>query len=94
VCGTEASGRGERGSGSAGVTSTGLERIKRVVAGYANAPVGIEEYLWLSVPKYWESVRVPGAGQIIEPRHEDRHGGVSFRVGWSVSERVAALWIL
>ena len=48
----------------------------------------------MSVPRYWESLRVPGVGSVIEPRHEDRHGGVSFRVGWNVSERMVALWIL
>lgn len=71
-----------------------LEGIKRVVAGYRNAPAGIEDYTWMSVPRYWESVRVPGAGSMIEPRHEDRHGGVAFRVGWNVNERVVAIWIL
>lgn len=71
-----------------------LERVKDVVAGYSNAPDDIRGYTWLSVPKYWESLAVPGTGRIIEPRHEDRHGGVAFRVGWIESERVVGLWIL
>ena len=76
------------------LTNSRMDGIKRVVAGYQNAPDGIEEYTWMSVPRYWESLRVPCVGSVIEPRHEDRHGGVSFRVGWSVSERMVALWIL
>lgn len=70
-----------------------LESIKKVVAGYRNAPDDIQDYTWLTAPKYWDCLKVPGAG-LIEPRHEDRHAGVSFRVGWSEPDRVAALWIL
>jgi hypothetical protein len=71
-----------------------LEKIKDVVAGYSNAPDDLRGYTWLSAPKYWDSLAVPGTDRMIEPRHEDRHGGVAFRVGWSESERVAAIWIL
>ncbi len=74
-----------------------LAHIKKVVASYPDAPKGIEHYTWLSVPSYWESLRVPTAGQRevrITPRHEDQHGGVLFRVGWDEAEQVAALWIL
>jgi len=74
-----------------------LARIRKVVAGYPDAPADIEEYTWLEVPRYWESLTVPvGEGREIriEPLHEDRHGGVAFRVGWNEQERIAAVWIL
>lgn len=74
-----------------------LERIKRVVAAYPDAPAGIEEYDWLSVPKYWDHLRVPteqAREVLVEPRHDDQHAGQRFRVGWSEAERVAALWLL
>ncbi len=72
-------------------------QIKKVVASYPDAPRGIEHFTWLSVPKYWESLRVPNPGGRelrIVPRHEDQHGGALFRVGWDEEERVVALWIL
>lgn len=56
-----------------------LATIQRVVAGYSNAPAGIEHYTWLRVPKYWDRLAIPGAGCFIEPRHEDRHAGVADR---------------
>lgn len=71
-----------------------LATIQRVVAGYRNAPAGIEHYTWLRAPKYWDRLAIPGADCFIEPRHEDRHAGVAFRVGWNDAERVVALWIL
>ena len=71
-----------------------LEGIKDVVADYGNAPPDIRAYTWLAAPKYWDALAVPGTGRLIEPRHEDRHGGVAFRVGWSEAERVVALWML
>lgn len=74
-----------------------LPQIKRIIASYPDAPEGIEEYTWHSVPRSWEHLTVPVAERrqvIIEPRHEDRHGGVGFRVGWSEAEQVAALWML
>jgi hypothetical protein len=64
-----------------------------VVSSFPDAPPDLLDYDWMSVPRYWESATVPRGGRI-EPRHEDRHGGVSFRVGWSERDRVAALWIL
>jgi hypothetical protein len=70
-----------------------VESIKTVVAGYPNAPDDLVSYDWFAVPRYWTSFTVP-RGARIEPRHEDRHAGVSFRVGWSVPDRAAALWIL
>jgi hypothetical protein len=70
-----------------------LAEIRKVVGDYADVPPDLADYDWLPVPRYWESVRVP-RGERIRPRHEDRHAGVAFRVGWSVPDRVAALWIL
>jgi hypothetical protein len=70
-----------------------IERIKDVVAGYPDAPADLRSYDWFTVPRYWDGFRVP-LGEHIEPRHEDRHGGIAFRVGWSVPDRAAALWIL
>ncbi|MBI4409356.1 MAG: hypothetical protein HY561_06580 [Gemmatimonadetes bacterium] len=72
------------------------EALKRLAADYPDAPADLDEYFWLSVPKYWECVTVPIIGRDVRiaPRHEDRHGGVGFKVGWNVEERVAALWIL
>ena len=74
-----------------------LTRIKRIVSDYPDAPPGIEDFLWLSVPKYWEHLRVPleaDRATVIYPQREDRHGGIHFRVGWDARERVAALWLL
>jgi hypothetical protein len=74
-----------------------LEQIKRVVADYPDAPAGIEDYSWFSVPRYWESLAIPGArrrDQRLVPLHEDRHGGIAFKVGWDEEERVAAVWLL
>jgi len=73
-----------------------LEQIKRIIATYPDAPEGIADYTWLSVPRYWEHLLVPTEGHevIIEPRHQDQHAGVGFRVGSNESERVAALWML
>lgn len=74
-----------------------LRQIKRIVASYPDAPPGLEDYTWVSVPRTWEHLTVPTEdfrGLIIEPRHEDRHGGVGFRVGWNEAEQVAALWML
>lgn len=71
-----------------------LATIKRVVAGYRNAPAEIERYTWLRAPRAWDRLAIPGAGCFVEPRHEDRHAGVAFRVGWNEAEQVAALWIL
>lgn len=74
-----------------------LERIKRVVASYADAPPDIEDYAWFEAPRYWESLVIPlGERRRVRiiPRHEDRHAGVAFRVGWDERERVAAVWIL
>jgi hypothetical protein len=74
-----------------------LERIKRLVATYPDAPAGIEHYTWFEVPRYWESLVVPVGDRRrvrIVPRHEDRHAGVAFRVGWDEAEQIAAVWIL
>jgi hypothetical protein len=71
-----------------------LATIKRAVAGYSNAPAGIEQYTWLRAPRAWDRLAIPGSGCSVEPRHEDRHAGVAFRVGWNDAERVAVLWIL
>lgn len=71
-----------------------LATIKGVVAGYSNAPEGIESFMWLYAPRYWDRLAIPGSGCSVEPRHEDRHAGVAFRVGWNDAERVAVLWIL
>ena len=74
-----------------------LPQIKRIVASYPDAPAGIEDYTWMSVPRSWEHLTIPTeemGGVIIEPRHEDRHGGIAFRVGWNEAEEVAALWLL
>jgi hypothetical protein len=74
-----------------------LPRIKRIVASYPDAPAGLEDYTWLSVPRSWEHLTVPTADRreiIIEPRHQDQHAGVGFRVGWNEAEQVAALWML
>jgi hypothetical protein len=70
-----------------------VQSIKGVVSSFPDAPADLSEYDWMSVPRYWESVNVPLGGRI-EPRHEDRHAGVSFRVGWSERDRVAALWMV
>ena len=70
-----------------------LASIRGVIAGYPDAPADLLTYEWFSVPRYWESVTVPRSGRI-EPRHEDRHSGIAFKVGWSERDRVAALWIL
>ena len=77
--------------------SEDLARIKRVVADYPDAPTGIENFLWLSVPSYWDHLRVPLEGRratLIHPRREDQHGGLRFRVGWDEHECIAALWLL
>jgi hypothetical protein len=74
-----------------------LDRIKRLVADYPDSPAGIEDFLWLSVPRYWDHLRVPlgeRRATVIRPRREDRHGGLRFRVGWDSRERVVALWLL
>lgn len=74
-----------------------LQQIKRIIASYPDAPEGIGGYAWISVPRSWEHLTVPTGERrevIIEPRHEDRHGGVAFRVGWNESEEVVALWML
>lgn len=71
-----------------------LATIKGVVAGYSNAPAGIESFTWLYAPRYWDRLAIPGSGCCVEPRHEDRHAGVAFRVGWNDAERVAVLWML
>lgn len=74
-----------------------LARIKSLVADYPDAPPGIEDFLWLTVPKYWDHLRVPleeGRAALIHPRREDRHGGIRFRVGWDAGEHIAALWVL
>ena len=71
-----------------------MRSIRRVVAGYRNAPADIEQYTWLTAPRYWDRLAVPGGNCSVEPRHEDRHAGVSFRVGWNERERAAVLWIL
>src|SRR5690606_21801394 len=74
-----------------------LERIKRVVASYADAPPDIEDYAWFAAPRYCASLGIPlGARRRVRitPPHEDRHAGVAFRVGWDESKRVAAVWIL
>lgn len=74
-----------------------LQQIKRIIASYPDAPADLEEYHWITVPRTWEHLTVPTEdllGVIIEPRHEDRHGGAGFRVGWNEAERVAALWML
>ena len=71
-----------------------LDTIKKVVAAYSNAPEDIETFTWLHAPSYWDRLAIPGAECCVEPRHEDRHAGVAFRVGWNQAERVAVLWIL
>ena len=71
-----------------------MATIKGVVASYSNAPEGIESFMWLYAPRYWDRLAIPGSGCCVEPRHEDRHAGVAFRVGWNDAERVAVLWIL
>ncbi|MBI4541110.1 MAG: hypothetical protein HY704_16535 [Gemmatimonadetes bacterium] len=74
-----------------------MAELKALAAEDADAPAGIEDYTWITVPRYWESVKVPtadGREVMIVPRREDRHGGLAFRVGWNEEERVAALWIL
>jgi hypothetical protein len=71
-----------------------IASIQRVVAGYRNAPADLVDYTWLTAPKTWDRLAIPGADRFVEPRHEDRHAGIAFRVGWNESERVAALWIL
>lgn len=68
--------------------------IVGVVAEYSNAPAGIEQYRWLRAPSYWDRMAIPGADVSVEPRHDDQHGGVRFRVGWNEAERVAVVWIL
>ena len=68
-----------------------LDGIRGVVADYPNAPADIRDYTWVLAPRYWDRYRVPG-GKDIEPRHQDHHGGVSFRVGWSVPDRTVAIW--
>lgn len=70
-----------------------LNGIRQVVSQYPNAPADIAEYRWMLAPRYWDRLAVP-RGHEIEPRHEDRHGGVSFRVGWSEADRVVGVWIL
>jgi hypothetical protein len=71
-----------------------LAAIKRVVADYANAPDGIENYRWVRAPRYWDRMAIPGANVSVEPRHDDQHAGVAFRVGWNEAERVAVVWLL
>jgi len=74
-----------------------LPQIKRIIASYPDAPPDLVEYAWVTVPRSWEHLTVPTGDQravIIEPRHEDRHGGIAFRVGWNEPEKVAALWML
>jgi hypothetical protein len=70
-----------------------LRSIREVVAEYPNAPSDIAAYTWLFAPRYWDRITVPGGGEI-EPRIEDHHAGVTFRVGWSQRDRAVALWIL
>lgn len=74
-----------------------LPQIKRIIASYPDAPAGLEDYTWFSVPRTWEHLTVPTGDRrevIIEPRHQDQHAGVGFRVGWNEAEEVAALWML
>jgi hypothetical protein len=70
-----------------------IDSIRAVVAEYPNAPSDIGDYTWMLAPRYWDHITVPGGGRI-EPRHEDHHAGVAFRVGWSQADRTVAIWFL
>jgi hypothetical protein len=74
-----------------------LDRIKRIVADYPDAPADISDFQWMSVPRYWDCVRIPLEGRdpaVIHPLREDQHGGLHFRVGWDTVEKIAAIWLL
>jgi hypothetical protein len=77
-----------------------VQRLKDLIADYPDAPPGLSNFTWVTVPRYWDRLAIPGTAArhrgerlYVRPTHEDRHGGVIFSVGWDEPERFVALWI-